>query len=128
MSLLLLEVLQKVADELPGCELTSVASLETGLSLAAASPGGSRDASESDAFGAQLYRLLGDALKEAGAAGGVDDVVLIGELRICVVAQLASSGYFWQVSTRADTALGFTQAVMRKFQGQVVEGVTALLG
>lgn len=128
MTLRLFDVLQRVADELPGCELTSVASLESGLSLASAAPGAERDVSAADAFGAQLYRLLADALDESGASGDVEDFVIQGRQRTCVAVRLEDSGYFWHVSTTADTMLGFTQAVIRKYQSQVTQGVRELLG
>lgn len=123
----LLDLLQRVVDELPGCELTSVVSLETGLSLAAVSAAAPNDAAAADAFGGELYRVVREALTESGIDGAVDDIVVQGRARTLVSTPLADTNYFWHISTRVETTLGFTQAVMRKYQAEVAEGVTALV-
>lgn len=122
----LITLLQTIADELPGCELTSVVSLDTGLSLAAATTADPNDAAAADAFHSELYRLTRNALAEAGAVSEIEDVVVQGGRRTFVSSPLGDSGYFWHVSTRSDTTLGFTQAVMRKYRDEVMRGISDL--
>ena len=123
----LIELLDKVRDELPGCELMSVVSFDSGLSLAASSAAAPNDSAAADAFGSEVYRLARSALGESGLSSDIDDVVIQGRARTLVSTPLGDTGYFWHISTRADTTLGFTQAVMRKYLGEIVEGVNALV-
>lgn len=124
---MLFDVLQLVADELPGCELTSVVNLDSGLSLAAVTAGNSEDAAGADAFHSELYRLVQNAMGELGSQDTISDIVVQGKRRLYISTPLGKSGYFWHVATRADTTLGFTQAVMRKYREEVEAGVAALV-
>lgn len=125
--MMLFDVLQKVADELPGCELTSIVSLDSGLSLACVAPGRDDAAAGADAFHSELYRVIRNALSELGNDAPVDGVVVQGKQRVFVSRPVGGLGYFWHVATRAETTLGFTQAVMRKYQSDVESGLRELL-
>ena len=124
----LLELLGQVREELSGCDVTSIVSFESGLSLAASADIETHDAAAADAFGSVLYRLLRNAVEDAGLEGAVDDIVIQSPARTLVSTQLGDTGYFWHLSTRPDITLGFTQAVMRKYHGEVEQGVRELLG
>jgi len=124
---MLFEVLDRVASELPGCQLTSIVSLESGLSLACVARDGNDHAAAADAYHSNLYRLVRNALAELGDVSPIDDVVIVGTRRVFVSRPLGTSGYFWHVSTSVETTLGFTQAVMRKYQGEVQKGIEDLL-
>ncbi len=123
----LFETLQRITNDLPGCQSNSVVSLETGLSLACVAPAGPDNAASADAFHCNLYRLVQDALEELGEDGSVDDVVVQGGKRTFVSRPLGDTGYFWHISTSIETTLGFTQAVMRKYEAEVREGIDELL-
>jgi len=123
----LLELLDTVRDELIGCELTSVVNFDSGLSLASSTSVALDDAAAADAFQSELYRVAGEVLKESGLDESIDDLVLQGRTRILVSSPLGDSGFFWHVVTRSDTTLGYTQAVMRKYHQQVLDGVHALV-
>lgn len=123
----LMDTLQRIATELPECQLTSVVDFESGLSLACVAPAGTDEAAGADAFHCNLYRLVRSALSELGDDDDVDDVVIHGARRTFVSRPLGDSGYFWHVATGADTTLGFTQAVMRKYQREVQQGIDELL-
>ena len=123
----LMDLLETIADELPGCELTSVVSFDSGLSLASVSPASHDDAAAADAFHCELYRLLGKALTEAGSSSPIDDVVVRGAKRTFISTPLAQSGYFWHVCTKTETTLGFTQAVMRKYREDILAGIRGLI-
>lgn len=123
---MLFDVLKKMADELPGCELTSIVAFETGLSLACVSPN-QDGAAAADAFHSELYRIANTAIGELGVDAPIDDVVVQGERRTFVSSPIGDSGYFWHVATRAGTTLGFTQALMRKYRDEIEQGVRELL-
>lgn len=124
----LLELLDTVRNELPGCEITSVVDRESGLSLASSANVASHDAAAADAFESQLLRVLSHALEESLITDPIEDVVLQGKARTLVASPLGDSGYFWHICTASETTLGFTQAVMRKYHGEVLDGVVALVG
>ena len=117
------ELLDSVREELPQCELTSVVSLQTGLSLAASGSRPAVDAATADAFSGELYRLIANLFPEERP----DDVVVRGPSHVFVSTRLDDTGYFWHLSTRAEVTLGFTQAVMRKYQQRVTDAVGTLL-
>jgi predicted regulator of Ras-like GTPase activity (Roadblock/LC7/MglB family) len=123
---MLFDVLRKMADELPGCELASVVSFDTGLSLACVSAD-QDGAAAADAFHGQLYRTAQRAVDELGAEGPIEDLVIEGDRRIFVSSPIGDSGYFWHVATSAGTTLGFTQALMRKYRDDVEKGVLELV-
>jgi predicted regulator of Ras-like GTPase activity (Roadblock/LC7/MglB family) len=123
---MLFDVLRKMADELPGCELTSVVSLETGLSLACVSAD-QNGAAAADAFHGEFYRVARGAMNEIGLDGPIEDVVIQGDRRVFVSTPIGDSGYFWHVATSAETTLGFTQALMRKYRDDIEAGVRDLL-
>lgn len=122
----LLDILDEVAREVPGCILTSIVSLETGLPLASVSDVDSEDAAGADAFHSQLYRQIQRAVGELGEGQNVRAVVISAD-DATFVSWPIRDGYFWHVVTSPDTTLGFTRAMMRKVYDDVIEGVEALL-
>lgn len=124
----LVDLLHQVREELPGCEFTSVVEVESGLSLVSSQAIARDDVEALDAFETELHRVLQHALHQSGADVPVDDVVIQGRERTLVTLRLGESGYFLHVVTSAKTTLGFTQAVMRKYQAQILERVDALVG
>lgn len=123
---MLFDVLRKMADELPGCELTSVVAFDTGLSLAcvSSSPDG---AAAADAFHSELYRVAGRAMTEIGIDAPIEDVVVQGDRHVYVSSPIGNTGYFWHVATGVETTLGFTQALMRKYRDDIEAGVKELI-
>lgn len=124
---MLFEVLERVARELPSCVLTSIVAADSGLSLACVAPNENDQAAAADAFHSNLYRVVQSALSELGDDSPIEDVVITGGRRVFVSRPLGDSGYFWHVATSSETTLGFTQAVMRKYQGEIQKGVEELV-
>jgi len=121
----LFDLLRNVADELPGCVATSVVGKEDGLPLASVSHGHSEDAAAADAFHSDVYRMVERALGELGRDAPVEGIVLLGD-EMTYVSLPVEDTYFWHVVTKSDTTLGFTQALMRRYRGQIESGVADL--
>ncbi len=121
------ELLNQVRDELPGCELTSIVSFESGLSIAASTSASSDARAAVDAYDGEVHRLLSRVLVDSGLDNDIDDIVIKGSTRTLVSTPLGDTGYFWHLSTSAETTLGFTQAVMRKYHADVMHGVADLV-
>ncbi len=122
----LFELLKGVSNELPGCLSTSIVGLEDGLPLASVSNSEDDAAAAADAFHSDLYGNAARALKEMGASKTVGGIVVHGGEATFVSLPLADTGFFWHVVTDVKTTLGFTQAVMRKFEDDVTAGVVEL--
>lgn len=119
------DLLRRIADELPGCILTSVVSMDDGLPLATVTVADNEDAAAADAFHSDVYRTVGRALRELGVQSQVQGFVLQGEQTTYVSLPLGS-GFFWHIATRSDTTLGFTQALMRRHRDQISQSVSEL--
>ena len=124
---MLFDRLRTVADELPGCRLTSIVSFETGLSLASVADGAEEEAAGADAFHNEMYRQIATALRELESSQAIENLVVQGRKAIFVSTPLGDSGYFWHVATDASTTLGYTQAVMRKWRDEIENSVDAFL-
>jgi predicted regulator of Ras-like GTPase activity (Roadblock/LC7/MglB family) len=124
----LMEILNAVSQEVPGCIMTSVVSHETGLPLASVSVSSvnPEDAAGADAFHSQLYRQIRAAVAELGTDQPVEAVVISADHATFVSWPLGDD-FFWHVVTSPETTLGFTRAIMRKVSGEVQEGVSDLL-
>jgi len=124
----LVDLLNRVAEQLPGCKSTSIVSLHSGLALASVAPGDADAAAGADAFTSDLYRLTANAMQELGSQDSVDNIVIEGKQATFVSTPLGDGEHFWHVVTAHDTTLGFTQAVMRKHRDDIEQSISALLG
>lgn len=122
----LLEILDDVSNDVPGCILTSIVSLETGLPLASVSKIDSEDAAGADAFHSQLYRQIHVAVRELSGEQQIRAVVITAD-EATFVSWPIGNDYFWHVVTSPETTLGFTRAMMRKSFDEVVNGVEELI-
>ena len=57
----------------------------------------------------------------------IDGLVLVGERAIFISIPFPNSTYFWHMVTDLDTTVGFTQALMRKYTGAVMQSMSAVL-
>lgn len=120
------DVLNLVRSELPGFVSTSVVTLENGLQLANVCVVDADDAAAADAFHSDIYRATHRALREIqGADRRTDGIVLMSEHHMFLSVPLDDE-FFWHVVTQAETTLGFTQAVMRKYREPVRAAVRQL--
>lgn len=122
----LFEILGDLQRELPGCRLSSVVDRETGVALASVSSTEPLDGAAADAFHSDLYRVTGGALGALGFGEASGGFVLTGNEAILVSVPLEGTGYFWHVATDRLTTVGFTQAMMRKHRGRVLESLRQL--
>ena len=121
------EVLQQVANNIPGCLMTSVVDADSGMSLASVTPDDAVDAASADAFHSDLYRLVHRSMQTLDSPQAVDGLVLVGEHAIFLSIPFPNSTYFWHMVTDLDTTVGFTQALMRKYSGPVMQSMSAVL-
>lgn len=122
------QVLQQVADHIPGCLMTSVVDGESGMSLASVSPRVDAGAAAgADAFHSDLYRLVQRSMAMLEAEQDIEGVVLVGEAAIFISAPLPQGALFWHVVTDLDTTVGFSQALMRKYLPQVQRAMAYLI-
>ena len=129
MSQSIFEILQQVTESIPGCAFTSIVDASTGMSLASV-PGpqqteGSPEAA--DAYHSDLYRLVSRALDALESHQSLRGLVLHSEKFTFISQPLPDSTYMWHVVTVSATTVGFTQAMMRKFQPGVLEMVGPLM-
>ncbi len=122
----LMEILNGVVDEVPGCIMTSIVSHETGLPLASVTAGDPEDAAGADAFHSQLYRQIETAVGELGEEQKIEAVVITADNATFVSWPLGND-FFWHVVTKPETTLGFTRAMMRKVSDDVREAVAELV-
>ena len=128
MSATIFEILHRVAQDIPGCLHTSVVDLDSGMSLAAVSPGqDSLTAAGGDAYQSDMFRLIGQAAEGLKSSPVPESVVLIGERSIFISSPFPQTSFFWHVVTSIDTTIGFTQAIMRKYQQPLVESISSVL-
>ncbi len=120
------EILQQVAQNIPGCLMTSVVDADSGMSLASVSQD-TLSAATADAYHADLYRSIERSMNMLENPKPVEGVVLVGESAVFISAPFLESTYFWHVVTDLDTTVGFTQALMRKYRPQVEESLRQVL-
>lgn len=121
------DVLERVTQQIPGCLMTSVVDLDSGISLATVGASGSMTSAEADAYHSDLYRLIERSMAMLESHQPVEGLVLMGRSATFVSAPLGDSGHFWHVATEVDTTIGFTQALMRKYQADVTQSLGQLL-
>lgn len=124
----LFSLLEDIAEQLPGCQMASIVDLESGMQLASVGEHDAAATAGADAFQSELYRRAAELVERLDAEGPIETVVLESNGTTFVSEPIGESGYFWHVATEANTTLGFTRAVMRKYRGRVLEGVEALVG
>lgn len=123
----LFDIIQEVTAQVPGCLHTSVVDGATGLSLASVSDGDPLDAAGADAYHNDLYRLTELALEGLPLSGTAKGIVLTSRESTFISAPVEQTGYLWLVVTKRATAVGFTQAIMRKYVGRIEESLQALI-
>ncbi len=121
------EVLRQAAHDIPGCLIASVVDGQSGMSLAAVCAEDTSLADSADAYHADLYRLVYNAMDALDRPMLPDGIVLIAEQAIFISTPFPGSPYFWHVVTRIDTTVGFTQAIMRKYQDRVLASMREVL-
>lgn len=125
MSSTIFELLHRVASDIPGCLHTSVVDIESGMSLAAVSLGqDSLSAAGADAYQSDLFRLIEQASEGLESNGAPESVVIIGESAVFISSPFPHTTYFWHVVTSIDTTIGFTQAIMRKYQQPLIDSIS----
>lgn len=121
------DVLEQVADAIPGCLFTSVVDSDSGMSLAMAGGYDELSASSADAYQSELHRAIHRMIDAVMIQEPLETVVLIASGMVFVSIPLQRSAFFWHVVTSVDTTIGFTRAVLRKSQGQVIEAIRPLM-
>lgn len=125
MSSTIFELLHRVAHDIPGCLHTSVVDIESGMSLAAISPGQDNlGAAGADAYQSDLFRQIRQASEGLQSKRLPESVVIIGEMSIFISSPFPQTTYFWHVVTSIDTTIGFTQAIMRKYQQPLIDSIS----
>ncbi len=120
------ELLNELADQLPGCLHTSVIDGQTGLALVSVSEVDALDAAGTDAYHNDLYRLSEIALRDTPVSAQVNDVVLSSDEGTFVSIPIGKSGYRWLVVTGRDATVGFVQALMRKHVARIGDSLNTL--
>ena len=123
----LFELLERIAEQLPGCLHTSVVDRETGLALAAVSQGDPLDSAGADAYHSDLYRLSTFAAIGLPKSSQAEGIVLTGKRSVFVSLPLGETGFVWLVVTKRETTVGFTQAIMRKRGDEIAESLAVLV-
>jgi predicted regulator of Ras-like GTPase activity (Roadblock/LC7/MglB family) len=124
----LFSVLQDLSAQLPGCKMVSIVDLESGMQLASVAEGLAAGAAGADAFQSELHRKVDELVPTLDCDGPLESVVLESDETTFIAEPIGETGYFWHVATSADTTLGFTQAIMRKYRNRILESVSALVG
>ena len=124
----LFDILSDVRDELPGCRLTSIVNMQSGMQLASVADIEAHMAEGADAFQSELYRAIQSALPAFNVDGELEALVLDADETTFISEPVPGTEYFWHVATDSSTTLGFTQAIMRKFRDDIAEGVQSLTG
>jgi predicted regulator of Ras-like GTPase activity (Roadblock/LC7/MglB family) len=124
----LFSVLQDLSAQLPDCKMASIVDLESGMQLACVADGVAANAAGADAFQSELHRKVGELVPTLDCEGLLESVVLESDETTFVSEPVGETGYFWHVATGTDTTLGFTQAIMRKYRGRVLDSVNDLVG
>lgn len=124
----LFHILEELSNQLPGCKMASIVDLQTGMQLASVGGAGGAKAAGADAFQSELYNQLGGLSEALGAVGEPEMLVVESGQTTFVSELIGESGYLWHVATDAETTLGFTQAIMRKYRERVTQGVAQLVG
>jgi predicted regulator of Ras-like GTPase activity (Roadblock/LC7/MglB family) len=121
------ELLAQIAQEVPGCLMTSVVDLDSGLALASVSHD-SLAAAGADAYHADIYRALYRAASALEGAQHPEAVVLMSHHAVFLSVPFGGTTCFWHVVTRIDTTIGFTQALIRKYYHAMEQATRALTG
>ncbi len=121
------DVLQHLSAHIPGCLMTSVVDVDSGMSLAAVHHPDIAGTDAADAYHGELYRLIHRSMDMLDAPQFVEHLVLVGEGAIFLSSPVPATRYFWHVVTGAETTIGFTQALMRKYQAEVERSVVELM-
>lgn len=122
------EILKQVAQNIPGCIHTSVVDIDSGMSLAAVSPGHEAlGAAGADAYQSDMFRFIQKANNALDAPQATESIVLIGESSVFIATPFHGTAYFWHVVTSIETTIGFTQAIMRKYQQPLEESMAKIL-
>lgn len=124
---MLLDQLETIKTELPGCIATSIVSIDDGLALASVA-NDAIAAAGADAFHANLYTLVNNLVLDAALDDRTETIVIESEHLTFVSAPIGNTRYFWHVVTNRKTTLGFTHAVMRKYGPGISESVVSLVG
>ncbi len=121
------DVLQHISSSIPGCLITSIVDVDSGMSLAAVHHPEIAGTDAADAYHGELYRLIHRSMDMLDSPQFVEHLVLVGEGAIFLSCPVPGTRYFWHVVTGIDTTVGFTQALMRKYQQDVETSVTDLM-
>ena len=127
MSSTIFDLLEQVAQNIPGCLMTSVVDAQHGMSLASVSRD-SLSAATADAYHSDLYKSLHTSMRMLESTQHVEGIVLVGDDAIFLSFPFEDSSYFWHVVTDLDTTIGFTQALMKKFRPMVTQSLSDILG
>ena len=128
MSATIFEILQRVAGSIPGCAFTSIVDTQSGMSLASVRGGLPLDGSPegADAYQSELHRLVQRALDALEANQRIQGLVLHSDAFTFISQPLPETEYTWHVVTALDTTVGFSQAMMRKHQADVLSSLVNL--
>ena len=121
------DLLQQISSSIPGCLLTSIVDVDSGMSLAAVHHPSLQATDAADAYHGELYRLIHRSMDMLDAPQFVEQLVLVGEGAIFLSSPIPKTRYFWHVVTGCDTTIGFTQALMRKHRADIEESVSQLV-
>lgn len=121
------DVLQHLSSSVPGCLMMSVVDVDSGMSLAAVHHPEIQGVDAADAYHGELYRLIERSMSMLESSQGVEHLVLVGDGAIYLSSPLPNTRYFWHVVTSADTTVGFTQALMRKYQPEIERSLQELM-
>jgi hypothetical protein len=124
----LFSVLQDLSAQLPGCKMASIVELASGMQLACVAEGVATSAAGADAFQSELHRKVEELVPTLDCEGPLESVVLESDETTFISEPIGTTGYFWHVATDSETTLGFTQAIMRKFRGRILDSVNTLVG
>ncbi|MBH24779.1 MAG: hypothetical protein CMH57_10070 [Myxococcales bacterium] len=117
----ILEVLEAFAQEVPGFLTCSVVSLLDGTNIGSVGVVENFDPAAADAYFSEVLKKNTAALDSLGLQADTEDVLLTTRSAFFLARALPETPYFWNVITTRRGSLGFTRALMRKYEARIVQ-------
>lgn len=117
----LLDVLQAFSADVPAFLASSIVSREEGTALASITANPRVEVMGADAWLAELLVRHDATLAALRVEDTTEDLFITTQRALLIARPLPGTPWFWHVVTSAQTSLGLTRAIMRKFEPELMQ-------
>lgn len=116
-------LLEQLAEELPGFVASAVVLIEDGLSVAELSKNADVEAGAASAYLASVVKSNQKAIKHLAGGQITDDILITTDKNFFLIRHMEGKPFFLFVMTNKDEWLGRTRLVMKKYESLILESL-----